>query len=272
MSHDQVSNSKPTTKEIIIAIDFDGTIVKHQFPEVGPIVPYALKVLKKLSAIPQVKLMLWTMRSTTLIKNRDCLQEAHDFLKSHNLNFNLDWINQNPNQNWSSSNKQFADIYIDDAALGTPLVRFSSEERSVVDWKQIELLIMTNTNHNLLNALYACPTIHSGTDLIDLLEDGLAYATYEDYVATYVKSYIDASSSSEQYFYSSALSSFYSEKGITFSKDELINKESEEGSILIRERYKSGPVSKELKEKLLTKDWRIHELLITEKLHLTKVC
>jgi hypothetical protein len=43
-------------------------------------------------------------------------------------------INQNPNQiGWTNGPKAFAKIYIDDAALGAPLI-FMPDDRSYVDW------------------------------------------------------------------------------------------------------------------------------------------
>lgn len=31
---------------MIIAVDFDGTIVKHKYPDIGKEIPYAIKTLK----------------------------------------------------------------------------------------------------------------------------------------------------------------------------------------------------------------------------------
>lgn len=49
-------------KPIIIAIDFDGTVVDHRFPDVGPDAPGALPVLRKIVEKGH-KIILWTMRS-----------------------------------------------------------------------------------------------------------------------------------------------------------------------------------------------------------------
>ena len=46
---------------MIIAIDFDGTCVEHEFPKVGNDVPNAVNVIKQLAKNHQ--LILWTMRS-----------------------------------------------------------------------------------------------------------------------------------------------------------------------------------------------------------------
>ena len=45
----------------IIAIDFDGTIVTHQFPAIGAPLPHALRVLKRLSD-RKISIVIWTFR------------------------------------------------------------------------------------------------------------------------------------------------------------------------------------------------------------------
>ncbi len=45
-----------------VAIDFDGTIVEHKFPEVGKPVPGAIEWMKKWQDAG-AQLILWTMRS-----------------------------------------------------------------------------------------------------------------------------------------------------------------------------------------------------------------
>ena len=47
---------------MIIAVDFDGTVVKHAYPEVGADVPGAVDALYTL-VNAGCKLILWTMRS-----------------------------------------------------------------------------------------------------------------------------------------------------------------------------------------------------------------
>ena len=46
----------------IIGIDFDGTIVEHEYPLIGNPVPGALETMKDLIASGH-KIILWTMRS-----------------------------------------------------------------------------------------------------------------------------------------------------------------------------------------------------------------
>ena len=136
---------------MIIAVDFDGTCVTHGFPEVGRDIG-AVPVLKGLVEKGH-KIILYTMRShpdknnqgKTLsgrIISNDTLQDAIDWFKKNEIPL---WgINENPKQKeWTSSPKIYANIYIDDAALGTPL-RYAKEGglyRPYVDWDKMRILL-----------------------------------------------------------------------------------------------------------------------------------
>lgn len=127
---------------MIIAVDFDGTCVTHEFPRVGAEIG-AAEVLKELTDKGH-KIILFTMRShpNEINQNRtldgstinnDPLQDAIDWFKKHDIP--LFGVNENPTQkDWTSSPKPYAHIYIDDAALGVPLKHDSLSERPYVDW------------------------------------------------------------------------------------------------------------------------------------------
>lgn len=52
-------------------------------------------------------------------------------------------INRNPEQyGWSSSPKVFANLYIDDAALGIPLIE-PEDDRDYVDWNRVRDILIT---------------------------------------------------------------------------------------------------------------------------------
>lgn len=111
-----------------IAVDFDGTCVKHRYPMVGEDVDGAVSVLKELVRKGH-KIILYTMRSG------DTLDDAISWFIDNDIEL---WgINRNPEQyGWSSSPKVFANLYIDDAALGIPLVFVESlllREVSIVE-------------------------------------------------------------------------------------------------------------------------------------------
>lgn len=129
---------------MIIAVDFDGTCVTHEFPSIGKDIG-AVPVLKELVNNGH-KLILLTMRSHKIVKENsvpiDTLQDAIDWFKRNKIP--LYGINENPNQErWTSSPKVYANIYIDDAALGTPL-KYSKDgalSRPYVDWDKMKTLL-----------------------------------------------------------------------------------------------------------------------------------
>jgi hypothetical protein len=122
-------------KDKIIAVDFDGTCVTHEYPKVGRFIG-AQKVLHRL-VNEGAKLILWTMRSN------NHLTDAVNWFNENQIP--LFGVNENPEQKiWTSSPKTYAHIYIDDAALGIPLVTYKegfSGERPYVDWDQVEELL-----------------------------------------------------------------------------------------------------------------------------------
>lgn len=137
---------------MIIGIDFDGTIVKHDYPLVGDAVPHALRVMRRL-LINDHKIILWTMRSDAESEDDEdmtVLDEAVEYCRSNGIE--LFGVNKNPEQYWSTSPKAYCQIYIDDAALGCPLlgqpdpettyIPDGSEPRPYVDWMAVEYLLM----------------------------------------------------------------------------------------------------------------------------------
>ena len=119
---------------MIIAVDFDGTCCVHNYPEIGEENPYAIQTMKSLIE-NGYKIFLWTMRghAKDIIDDtqRDTLQEALDWLKERGIYIKG---NISPAQ-FSTSPKQYAAIYIDDAALGCPLTKFKGH--TVVDWLKV---------------------------------------------------------------------------------------------------------------------------------------
>lgn len=114
-----------------IAIDFDGTIVAHEFPKIGAEVPGAFKWMKRLQKAG-CRLILWTMRSDGQNVG-DVLTEAVEFCRERGIEF---WgVNANPEQDWSTSPKAYAHVYVDDAAFGCPMrENYKAGGRPYVDW------------------------------------------------------------------------------------------------------------------------------------------
>lgn len=135
---------------MIIAIDFDGSSVTHEYPRVGKDIG-AVPILKRLVAKGH-QLMLWTMRGSKPLSDGyviNTLQDAVDWFKGHEIPL---WgVNENPQQKasgWSNSNKQHANLFIDDAALGAPLIYDSTiSDRPFLDWVAVEEYLI---KHNIL--------------------------------------------------------------------------------------------------------------------------
>lgn len=113
-----------------IAVDFDGTCVTNEYPNVGRDVG-AVPVLKKLVDAGH-KLILNTMRS-----GKELADAIRWFIDN---NIPLFGINENPTQkSWTASPKVYAHIYIDDAALGCPLITDGFvTKKPFVDWEEVE--------------------------------------------------------------------------------------------------------------------------------------
>ena len=99
---------------MLIAVDFDGTIVEHKYPAIGPEIPFAVDTLKKLAA-DRHKLILWSVREGKL------LEEAVEFCRQRGLEFyavNRDYPEEEKGQNNHYSRKLKVDLFIDDRNLG----------------------------------------------------------------------------------------------------------------------------------------------------------
>ena len=96
-----------------IAVDFDGTIVEHEYPHIGAEIPFAIDTLKRLQQ-EKHKLILWSVREGKL------LDEAIEFCHQRGLDFyavNKDFPEET-NENKLFSRKLKADMFIDDRNLG----------------------------------------------------------------------------------------------------------------------------------------------------------
>lgn len=133
-----------------IAIDFDGTCVSHEFPFIGKSIG-AEHVLKQLVEKGH-KLILNTMRDknhmydkrlqkvvTTDKYNKSLLEEAEDWFKANGIELFDSNINKTQ-RTWTYSPKVYANLYIDDAALGIPLIE-EEGSRPYVDWIRVEQML-----------------------------------------------------------------------------------------------------------------------------------
>lgn len=115
---------------MIIAVDFDGTIVTHEYPKIGREIPFAIDTLKKLQFEQHHLLVLWTVREGQE------LIEAVEYCKNRGLEFyaiNNNYPEESPND--GEPRKLKVDLFIDDRNLG-----------GLPDWGVIYRMI-TNQTH-----------------------------------------------------------------------------------------------------------------------------
>ncbi len=99
---------------MVIAIDFDGTIVENRYPEIGAERPFAVDTIKMLIN-ERYTVVLWTCREGQL------LEECVNWCKERGLEFyavNRDFPEETIENNPSFSRKLKADLFIDDRNLG----------------------------------------------------------------------------------------------------------------------------------------------------------
>ena len=95
-----------------IAVDFDGTIVEHKFPEIGEELLFAFDTLKQLQKQGHI-LILWTFRAGKL------LDEAVEYCRENGVEFYA--VNKSyPEEVFDDtiSRKVDADCFIDDRNVG----------------------------------------------------------------------------------------------------------------------------------------------------------
>ncbi|MCD8266921.1 MAG: hypothetical protein LUC33_07195 [Prevotellaceae bacterium] len=97
-----------------IAVDFDGTIVREAYPEIGREIPFAVDTLRRLAEEGH-HLLLWTVREGEL------LEEAVDWCRKRGLEFyavNSNFPGEQPDESRHYSRKLRVDLFIDDRNLG----------------------------------------------------------------------------------------------------------------------------------------------------------
>ena len=98
---------------MVIAVDFDGTIVEHRYPEIGKEIPFATATLRQL-IVDGHELILWTVREGEL------LNDAVEYCRKRGVTFfavNRDFEEED-GSNSDFSRKIIADLFIDDRNIG----------------------------------------------------------------------------------------------------------------------------------------------------------
>lgn len=97
---------------MVIAVDFDGTIVEHDYPNIGKPIPFAIETLRQLVKDGHM-LILYTVREGEL------LNEAVEYCRARGVDFYaINASNPDESGDKSRSRKVNADVFIDDHNLG----------------------------------------------------------------------------------------------------------------------------------------------------------
>lgn len=113
-----------------IAVDFDGTIVEHRYPEIGEERPFAIETLKMLIN-DRHRLIMWSVREGKL------LDEAVEWCRERGVEFwavNRDYPEETRENNPNYSRKLKVDMFIDDRNIG-----------GIPDWGTIYRMISQRT-------------------------------------------------------------------------------------------------------------------------------
>ena len=116
-----------------IAVDFDGTIVEHKYPEIGKEILFAFETLRALQEQGH-QLILWTFRSGKE------LDEAVEYCRRNGVEFyaiNASYPEEEFDEDYDSR-KIDADIFIDDRNIG-----------GLPSWGEIYQILNPNENATL---------------------------------------------------------------------------------------------------------------------------
>ncbi len=120
-----------------IAVDFDGTIVEHRYPEIGNELPFATQTLKMLIE-DRHRLILWSVREGKL------LDDAVEWCRQRGVEFyavNKDFPEEDGDKNIHFSRKLKVDMWIDDRNVG-----------GLPDWGTIYRIISENKTYEQILA------------------------------------------------------------------------------------------------------------------------
>jgi hypothetical protein len=126
---------------MIIAVDFDGTLVEHRYPEIGKEKLFAFEALKDLQK-QNHQLILWTIRTGKE------LDEAVEFCRQRGLEFYA--VNKShPEEEFdpeTTSRKIQADVFIDDRNIG-----------GLMGWGEIWHLLNPHERHHFFEEIQRYP-------------------------------------------------------------------------------------------------------------------
>ena len=125
-----------------IAVDFDGTIVRHRYPDIGEEILFATDTLKKLIE-ERHKLILWSVREGKL------LDDAVEWCRERGVEFyavNKDYPEEDVTLNEHFSRKLKVDMFIDDRNIGG-LPDWGTIYKIIHEHKTLEQVLMEDMYH-----------------------------------------------------------------------------------------------------------------------------
>ena len=132
---------------MIIAVDFDGTIVENRYPEIGHERPFACETLKMLIQ-DHHRLVLWTCREGKLLDDavQWCRERGVEFYA-----YNRDYPEESTENNPHFTRKLKADLFIDDRNVG-----------GLPDWGTIYRMVSRGKKwHHLIDEAYAGEKVYA---------------------------------------------------------------------------------------------------------------
>ncbi len=129
---------------MVIAVDFDGTIVEDRYPEIGTEQPFATETLRMLIR-DRHQLILWTVREGR------CLEEAIEWCRERGVEFyavNKDYPEEEMSKNNHYSRKIKADFFIDDRGIGG-LPEWGEIYQIISEGKTFEDIIRSKISNSL---------------------------------------------------------------------------------------------------------------------------
>jgi len=134
-------------QDFVVAIDFDGTIVEDNYPEIGKLLPQAKESIQEIKELGTT-IVIWTCRMD------DKAEQAKEFLTKNEIPF--DYFNENTDERkrfyGNDSRKISADIYIDDRGAGWCDVQCTASENNVDIWDVLMDDIKWEMNKNIMSA------------------------------------------------------------------------------------------------------------------------